>query len=187
MARDYKQNQAIRSGVLGAARAHFYFAMILAVSTIIFDAWDVITPDRVMQHWTLLSMLVIVTGLVWYAARDNVKNQGFYKILLGALILVDIIIAGFLVYIDRGMASRNVLLFAIPIVTSGLLASRRALFGTAAISAAVYSLAAIRYFVDNFNEGYKAELYGILAFYGVVLFVIAGSVLVIMSQNKHVD
>jgi len=86
----------------------------------------------------------------------------------------------------RGMASRAVLLFCLPIAMSAALRSKTALYGTAAVSAMAYSLAAIKYFMDYPSEGYKVELYGDVLFYSALFFVLAAmlSALAINRNSK---
>ncbi|HSX24257.1 MAG TPA: hypothetical protein VLE74_04105, partial [Candidatus Saccharimonadales bacterium] len=48
-----------------------------------------------------------------------------------------------------------------------------AIFASAALSVAAYTSSAVAYFVLNFNEGYKIELYGEVGFYCVLMFILA--------------
>lgn len=164
----------LQINIIRAARVHFYYVLAFALAIIIEDAWKLITPKAVLQRWTTLAILLSVTAIVWYAARAQTENSLYYKSLAYILILVDIYVAATSVYAERGMASRSVALFAIPIVVAVVLASRTALFATAALCTAAYSFAAIRYFVVNFNEGYKIELYSVIAFYSACFFILAG-------------
>src|SRR5690606_10929252 len=89
------------------------------------------------------------------------------------LILADILIASFSVYTQRGMASRAVLLYIIPILVAASLGKRVVLFGAALLGIAAYTTTAIMYFVLNFNEGYKVELYGEIGFYSAIFLLVA--------------
>jgi hypothetical protein len=181
------QKAPIQSRILRVTRVHFSLSLVLVLSIIIFDAWGLIAPENVLQRWTIAAFLFVVNTIVWYLSRSNFKSAGYYKALIFALILVDIAVATFLVYNERGMASSAVMLYAIPITTSGILNSRRGLFATAAFSTAAYTLAAVRYFVINFNEGYKVELYGIITFYSALFFVLAALLWVIIGSNSSTD
>lgn len=162
------------------------FVAVYAAYTIAADATHLITPDFVLQRWSMNAALLVGVGIIWYLARNNVKNSSYYRVLLYAVILLDITMATFNIYTQRGMAARAVMLFSIPIVVSSLLLSRTALFLTAALSTAAYSLAAVKYFVDFFNEGYKAELYIEVGFYCAVFFILAAvlSVLVRFRNSE---
>lgn len=166
----------LQTGIIRLCRVHFYLLGLYLVYIIASDATKLITPELVYQRWLASALLATVIGLVWYAARARNKTANYYRLLIYSIILADIAIAAFSIYAQRGMASRAVLLFAIPILVSALLLSRVATFLTAILCTAAYTLAAVKYFVDFFNEGYKAELYIEIGFYVGCLFVLAGLV-----------
>jgi len=76
------------------------------------------------------------------------------------------------------MASKSVALFVVPIVSAALVRSRSLLLATASLSIAAYSVAAVRYFFDNYGQGLRVELYGEVAFYSAFIFVIAGLLMI---------
>lgn len=181
----HSKSSGHKSGILKVANAHFALVAILMLSTIIFDAWKLITPDAVLQRWTIAVFLLVITTAVWYSSRFTSSNKIFNNILGFSLIFSDIIITTILIYSERGMASRSVLLYAIPIIASSILiGSSRAVYATATFATAAYTLAAVRYFVANFNEGYKIELYGMLGLYSAVFFVIAKLVNILMLDER---
>jgi hypothetical protein len=179
-----KQASIIQTRLLGVARAHFWYVGAIAISIIAFDSTNLITREIVQKRWTSAVALLVAVTLVWYFVRRNTKNESYYRLLTYCLIAADILFAAYLVYLDRGMASRNVVLFAIPIAVSALLNSRAALFATAALSTAAYFFAATKYFYDFFNEGYKAELYGVLFLYSACFFVVAAVLWAIIRYQK---
>lgn len=147
---------------------------MLIGQTIIYDSAKLITPEAVLDRWIATSGILAVTGVIWYLVQSRAGHAGLYKSLLSLIIFSDILLASFLVYSQRGMASNAVFIFIIPIIMSGLLLSRSALYATAVICIAAYSLTAISYFVINFNEGYKVELYGEVGFYSLLMLITAG-------------
>ncbi len=164
------------------------FVGLYAIYTVAADATHLTTPHLVLQRWYMNAVLLIGVGIIWYLARNSVRNSNYYRVLVYSLILLDITMATFNIYTQRGMASRAVMLFGIPIVVSAVLLSRTALFLTATVSTAAYSLAAVKYFVDFFNEGYKAELYIEVAFYCACFFVLAAVLsTVIRFKNSETD
>jgi hypothetical protein len=171
-----KENSAVnrlRNSLLRVSRIHYVLVAILGVQIIFYDAWHLITLESVMQRWIATAVLLAVTTVVWYFARNKIRDISAYKWLTALLIITDIALASFLVYTQRGMASRAVMLYAIPIVVSAILLSRSALFATAALCIAAYFATTITYFVVNFNEGYKIELYGEVGFYSAIFMIIA--------------
>jgi predicted neutral ceramidase superfamily lipid hydrolase len=144
------------------------------LSIVIFDAWNLLSSEAVTQRWTLAVVLLIVNTIIWYLCKVKFKNQVVYKILLVTLIVFDIIFAAINVYLQRGMASKSVMLFVMPLLSAAIVRSRSLLLATASFSAAAYSLATVRYFYDNYGQGLRVELYGEIFFYSVLFFVVAG-------------
>lgn len=171
-------------GALRAARLHFVFIALLVTQTVIYDAWKLIAPKALMNRWIAVALLLVITTAVWYVVRSRVRSLLTYKAMLATLILSDIAFASFSVYVQRGMASRAVMLFVIPIILAAVLRSRTALFATATLCAAAYTSTAIAYFVLNFNEGYKIELYGEVGFYSVMFFILASVLWIVVRTTK---
>ncbi len=164
------------------SRLHFWYVGLIAGQLIAFDAWKLIPPDAVLQRWSAVLLLFAVVTVVWYLGRTPGKKPEFYQKLVWGLIIADILMAGYLVYAGRGMASRAVALFAVPIVVAACLKRPSGLFASAALSAAAYWFAAIRYFTDFPSEGYKIELYGDLAFYSAGFFLLAAVLNLLISR-----
>ena len=82
------------------------------------------------------------------------------------------------------MASRAVFLFVIPLIVIALLMSLSALLLTATICVAVYITTTVSYFVNNFNEGYKVELYGEVGFYSAMFYVVAYLLWAVVKNRK---
>ena len=178
-------NHWLRNSVIRTTHWHFILVTFLMGQIILYDASKLITPEVVMQRWLVTTLLLATAAAVWFLARSKITNSTlFYMSLTFALIIVDIIVASFNVYTQRGMASRAVLLFAIPIIVSAILMSRVALFTTALLCIAAYTATAVSYFVLNFNEGYKVELYGEIGFYSLTLLLFAGLLWVVI-RGKH--
>lgn len=163
----------LQLAVLRAARVHFLFAAAAAVVFIAADAGQLVTSEMVSQRWVILAVMTFVTILAWYLAHGNMRAQSYYQVLLVAMVLTDIIFVSYLIYIDRGMASRAVALYSVPIATAALLLNRSAIYGAAAVSTVGYVLVATRYFYVHFNEGYRLELYTALGLYGAGFFALA--------------
>src|SRR4051812_34573397 len=109
-------NDWLQTGLIRLCRIHFLFAALYALYTIISDGTHLITPQLVLQRWTMNAVLLTCTVIIWYLARNRVSNSMYYRILIYVLILIDIAMASFNIYTQRGMASRAVMLFALPIV-----------------------------------------------------------------------
>lgn len=174
----------IRSNVVKVAGIHFIFVFAYIVQIMIYDAWKLITPQAVLERWIAAATLLVINTFVWYIARGRAVSSNTYKKLVFLLIAADIAMASFNVYTQRGMASRAVVLYVIPIVVSAVLVSRSALLATVSLSIAAYTTTAVSYFVLNFNEGYKIELYGEVTSY-CVLFLILAALLWTVVRHQH--
>lgn len=163
----------LQTNTVRIARIHFLLVLVFSIFTILYDAWKLVTPTMLMQRWSVVVAMLIVTTSVWFVARNMTLISSAYKLLLIVLVMMDILFAGYTVYTGRGMASRGVALFAIPIIISAVSLSRSALFATATVSVGIYSYATIKYFTDHPSEGYKVELYGDLFFYSACFFLLA--------------
>jgi hypothetical protein len=163
----------LRVSLVRVSRAHFLLLAAYAAVIIVFDAWHVLVPEIVMRRWIAGGLLLAVVAVVWYLAHNRNNDVATYKRLTFMLIMSDIVFTAFNIYLQRGMASKAVLLFTIPIAVSAILLSRAAIFATAALCAAAYVISTVMYFTLNFNEGYKTELYGEIGFYSALFFVLA--------------
>ncbi len=175
MANTKKQslNSWLQDHIAGTARVHFAYAAIYVLAIVVFDAWNLITPDSIVSRWMVAAGMLVTTALVWYAARFSTKSTLYYQSLVYALIGLDLFVATYNVYSQRGLASKAVLLFVIPILVSAMLLSRVAIFATTTIAVALYSTACVRYFYLNPGQAYKVELYGEVAFYSGIMFIVA--------------
>ncbi len=178
-------NNSLRHVVLRITRVHFVYVLVYMLAIIIFDSWNLIAHESVIQRWTAAGALLIVNTIIWYLCRAKINNQQLYKILLIILLISDVLFAAINIYWQRGMASKAVFLFMIPIISAALTKSRSLLLATATVSAAVYSIAAVRYFYDFYGQGYRVELYGEIFFYSAMMFVVAG--LLMISFRKAPD
>lgn len=173
----------LQTGSLRLARVHFYLIAVYAAYIIVSDAWNLVTRELVWQRWAIAGVMLIITTAVWFAARSTVRTGGYYRALIIIMVLLGIALATFAVYTERGMASRGVALYVLPIISSAVLLSRSALFGAAALSTAAYVLAATRYFFVYFNEGYKAELYTTLGLFSAFFFILAAVLWVVLRAR----
>lgn len=178
-----KKNMSwLQTNTVRIARIHFVYIFIYAASIIAYDAWRLITAEALIQRWSVAVTMLIVTTIAWYIARNSSQTASVYRLIILFLVSMDIVVAGFSVYTGRGMSSRAVALFAIPIVISAVTLSRSAIYATASLSAGIYSYAGIKYFTDHPSEGYKIELYGDLLFYSAGFFILAALLWVIVRS-----
>ena len=178
-----KEHSNIRSSFVRVAKLHVVIGIIFAIQLIAYDAGKLITPDVVLKRWVIIALLISTGVICWYLARLN-STRVVIRNLAWLLILVDMITASFSVYTQRGMASRAVFLFILPILVAGTLHRWGMVYLTAVIAVVTYIVTAIAYFTLNFNEGYKLELYGEIGFYSAMILVTASMVWALV-RSKH--
>lgn len=175
----------IRHIVLRISRVHFLYLLAYLMSVIIFDSWNLLAKESVIERWTAAGAFIIVNTIIWYLCRAKLNIEYIYKIALAVLIGCGILFAAANIYWTRGMASKYVFLFAVPIISAGLSRSRSLLITTSAVSAATYSIVAVQYFNENYGQGVRAELYGEIIFFSSAFFILAG--LMMIGFRKAAD
>ncbi len=71
-----------------------------------------------------------------------------------------------------------------PIVLAASLRSRSTILATATLCTAAYSTAAIRYYNLHYGESFRVELYGYVAFYCTIFFVLSWLLLIIIRPKN---
>ncbi len=175
----------LRGGVVRVARIHFLFILAIVGQIIVHDASKLAEPRIIMNRLFLAAFLLVVAACVWFVSNNKDVSTPILKYALLALIIADLVVAGFNVYYDRGMASTATLLFALPIISSAILLKRTAIYMTAMLAIAVYVSALSRYFTDFFNEGYKIQLYSTAAFYSAIFLLLAMLLVVIIRFKEE--
>ncbi len=175
-------SNSLQAAVHRITQIHFAYIVLYMVSLIAFDSWNLITHEGIVWRWQAASSLLIVNAVGWYLARTNLKGKTPYKLIVLALIIGDIVFACLNVTWERGMASKSVALFAVPIVIAAILHSRRAILATTTFSAAAYSLVTVKYFHLNYGEGLKVQLYGTILFYCGLFYILALMLMLVIKS-----
>lgn len=179
-----KHNHWLKPSLIKVAKLHLLFVFVYSAQIVAYDAAKLITPDTLLKRWFAVGLIAMLALFVWYMASGKAASLASYKILTWMIILSDVAFAAFNVYTQRGMASRAVVLFLIPIIVATILHSRVALIVTGLMSVIVYTTTSVAYFVNYFNEGYKIELYGEIFFYSAVMLIISGLLWVALKSKR---
>jgi len=173
-----------RSALIRISKIHVLIGIFLIAQIAAYDATKLITPEMVLKRWVFTGTLLLGAATCWYLARLN-DTKTVIRNLVWFLISIDLIFASFSLYTQRGMASRAVILFVLPILVAATMKRLGMILITAAASAIIYSTTAVAYFVLNFNEGYKIELYGEIGFYASILLAFGWITWSLVRNNKH--
>lgn len=175
----------LQTTAVRVTRVHFGYVGAFILATIIFDSWNLYTYRAVKELYTAAAVLLVVNTVLWFLARQNYANKSIYIFDILTLIVADIVFAAYNVYWQHGLASKSVMLFAVPIVTAAALRSRSTLLATTTVCAAVYSMVSVRYFYTNYGLSYRVELWGTIGFYSAVMFVLALLLMVIILPKDE--
>lgn len=178
-------NGWLQTNAVRMTRVHFVYAVAFLISIVIFDSGNLYSHDATKQLWTAGGVLLAFNVLVWFAARLKVSNYWYYAALVMILILADIIFASYLVWWQRGLYSKSVMLYTVPIITAASLRSRSILLAATTLSAATYSTISVRYFFQNYGLGYRIELWGDVFFFSAMFFVLALMLMVIIRPTQE--
>lgn len=174
----------LKNSIRRVVKLHYLLIAMLAGQAVTYDGWQLLTPESIAKRWIALTALFITVTSCGYLIKLRKTNKFVLFKVVWVLIIADVIFASYSVYLSRGMASRAVALFAVPIIVSAVFASRRALFLTSSLAAASYVITAFIYFDRHFNEGYKIELYGEVGFYSALMFILAGLLWAVIRYRK---
>lgn len=166
------------------SRTLFFFAAFYALSIVIFDSGNLITREAVIDRWTLLSGFLVINALCWLISSQSSRSLSSQIVLRSVLAVSLLVFAGFTTYWERGMASTSTLFYVLPILVIATLKNRHALLTTATLAATTYAFAAVKYFNDFFNEGFRIQLWGNIVLYGGTIFVCAWLIMVI-TDLRH--
>ncbi len=166
-------------------KIHFLYIFALVIQLIAFDAGNLIEPIVVFRRWILLLSSLAVVTFLWFVSRKSNVSQAILRRIVITLIVVDVSIASFYVYTQRGMASKAVFLYIVPLLVAACMQKKIALFNASVLCIAAYLTAAIAYFKLNFNEGYRIELYGEAGFYSAMLILIALALWIVVRPRKN--
>ena len=180
-----KVNQKLKANLSRMLKIHFLYIFALVIQLIAFDAGNLIEPIVVFRRWILLVSSLVVVTFLWFMSRKNNVSQAVLRRTVITLIVVDVSIASFYVYTQRGMASKAVFLYIMPLLVAACMQRKIALFSASVLCVAAYLIAAIGYFKLNFNEGYKIELYGEAGFYSAMLLLIALALWILVRPRKN--
>ena len=174
----------LRSASLRVTRARFVLLFVVGVSVLVFNAAHLMPPPIIEQRVIITTAAIAFNIAAWYLSHRYTTNTGYYRYLLIAQIFADVIFVAFMIYTDRGVASRGVMLFAVPMVVAATLVNKSVLYGTAALCTAAYTFVGMHYFYVHPNEMIHAELYGIMALYSAVFFVMAAMLWAVVRARK---
>lgn len=176
-------NAGLELSLTRATRTIYLFIAVFMLSIVIFDSGNLITRESIIDRWTLVTMLLIVNTFVWFGASQK-WPLATRKLPIALLAIALLVFAGFMTYWERGMASTSTILYALPILVIAITKNRHALQATAILAIGTYAFAAVKYFNDYFNEGYRIQLWGSIVLVGGSIVTLSWLTLIIAGLRK---
>src|SRR5437879_1717329 len=105
----------LQTTALRITRVHFLYIASYMATIVIFDSWNLFTHEAIAQRWTIAGILLALNTVFWYVCRIKFSKDTVYIILVLLLILADILFASLNVFWERGLASKAVFLYTIPL------------------------------------------------------------------------
>lgn len=128
--------------------------------------------------------VLLLNTVLWYMSRRHLATTSYYQAIALTQVLLDVLLASFVIYSQGGPMARATVLYAIPIIATGILFSRAFVYLTAVLCSAAYVLVSIVYASLNPSIISSEQLIPPIVFYPCVFGVIA-AITVYLSRINH--
>ena len=116
----------------------WYYMTLLAVLAVVLSVIGTGMISRSIEYIGILVIGYVVNVGLLVVARVYASRLGVQRLVMASQLLLDLAMCGLVTYIQGGIEARTTLLFAIPIVASGLMFMRTVVLPVAAASSIVY-------------------------------------------------
>lgn len=132
------------------------------------------TTRTIMIYTALSSSGLVVNGLFWLAVQFKANAPvTYYKAIAALQVILDLGLASSVIYLQGGVTSRATLLYAVPVLISGILFSKPAAYVAATGSSLAYIATILAYPLMRDHPYSWDDLYVPMAFYPSLLLIIA--------------
>ncbi len=162
-------------------KIRWYFVIVLALSGILPTIVTSGFSDLLKINLLIADVAMVGNFVFFLITRKKWQNLTAYRLLAGAQIALDVVLATSLVYTNGGIESRTMILYAIPIIMSSAFLGRMSIYITGLVSTFCYQAILILDFAglieplrqNNPNLHDNREYFLLtLFFYGAVLMTI---------------
>lgn len=95
--------------------------------------------SKQVQYDTLAAILAVLSNGIFYIISRNLRDPNRFRFLAIALLMTDIMIVTYLIFINGGVESRSPILYIVPVLMSAVIFGRKAIYTTAYTSIVCYS------------------------------------------------
>jgi len=105
--------------------------------------YNTFTHDQVIFNTIMLGIILLINGLILLSTYVRIKIKSFYELLSIFQICLDIALMTVVFQSNSGIETPMVMLFCIPIIMSGVLLSKSAVFLTGFTATSIFSMLAL--------------------------------------------
>ncbi|MBI5906684.1 HAMP domain-containing histidine kinase [Candidatus Saccharibacteria bacterium] len=173
-----RHREQLRTKNLYLMRIRWFYVLIIGITGITLPAITKTNISSTSQQITFVSLFLLLNTILFYIVRrkDGIRSINFYRLVAVGQIMMDIVLASYTIYIRGGANSRTVILYAIPIITAGILFTSVVVYSAALLSAVAYITAVVAYHLIHNDTLSGAQLVSPIVFYPIVFFIIAAIV-----------
>lgn len=144
------------------------------------------SAETAIRYIDVLLINYAVNLLLYLAAKKFDTSMAWQKIVIGSQLLLDLVMSSVAVHLQGGIDARTTVLYAIPIVASGLAFSRELIMPVAGLSGVAYGITILLHTTHSDQTLDWLEFSVPLVFYPV-LFLILGRVTMFLSTAETSD
>ncbi len=157
-------------------RVRWYY-MLLLPGVAIIPTLLIATDKSPIKKYIIVALAgLAVNGLLWTATLPKRWGLEYYRAIAFFQVLLDMGLASYVIYSQKGFYSRATLLYAVPILAGGLLFQRGFSYLVAALSSLAYTATLLLYASHHPHEYLLRDALVPMLFYSCVFFVLAAIV-----------
>lgn len=118
----------------------WYYMTLIGAGAMIVSLLSTLSLDRIYEYGIITIGGYLLNGVLVFLAYYYRKTLLTQRLVLGGQIFLDLILCGLVVYVQGGLDARTTVVFAIPIIASGLSSVRKIVLPVAAISGLIYAI-----------------------------------------------
>lgn len=178
-----EQRLQTRNRGLALVRIRYYYICFLA-SVGIISSIIARSDLRIIVSYTVVSLGgIVINSIIGLILRSSSRSPKTYTVSAYAEILLDIVLATCIVFAQGGFPSRATVLYAVPILSSGVLLLRPSAYVAAGLSGAAYDLILLVRYVMGGEPNSLQQMLPPLVFYPVAFVILAAIVTRFSASN----
>lgn len=129
----------IKSRIRWYVNVRWIFLLALGLSGVIPSYLEFGGRGQFFTNLLIMALGLAYNGIFWFFARRDNGSTSYYRNHGVAQLLSDVLLASYLIFTHGGIESRSIIIYAIPIIASGALFSRIAIYMTAGVAVIIYN------------------------------------------------